>query len=357
VTRARGPLAALIAAALAAALFMVPISPAWIEGRYANGIYAVLADTFVPLANAAPFAVGDLLVALVGLGFIGFAIRRVRRGGRFAIVAVLLGLVTLGGALGIWFQVAWGLNYRRVPIAYRVAYDGSRVTDAAVAAFARTIVDDLNRTAPAAHREMARAGDADTTVLERDFLPVVARLGDTYRVRVSAPKTSLVLDRWFQIAGIGGMFDPFAYETVLNSAFLPFERPFALAHEWGHVAGFTAEGDANLIAALTCLRSHDPLIRYSGLFWIYGYLPGDVTARYAVSALVRADERAAQARFLRYYQPWIYSLQWRAYDVYLRANRVASGVRSYGEFTSLLVGTPRDAQGLPSTSRTDQARL
>jgi len=352
VTRARGPLAALIAVALAIALFTAPISAAWIERGYANGIYAALATTLVPLVNALPFALGDVLIALVLLGFVGFAIRRARRGGRLATVAILLGLVTLGGALGIWFQGAWGLNYRRAPVAYRIAYDGSRVTDAAVAAFARAIVTDLNRTAPAAHREITRAGEADTAVLEADFLPVVARLGDTYRVRVSTPKTSFLLDRWFQIAGIGGMFDPFAYETILNSAFLPFERPFALAHEWGHVAGFTAEGDANLIAALTCLRSHDPLIHYSGLFWIYGYLPGDVTARYPLSARVRADEDAAQARFLRYYQPAIYSLQWRAYDTYLRANRVAGGVRSYGEFTSLLVGTPRDAQGLPSPSRT-----
>jgi hypothetical protein len=352
VIRARGAFAALIAAAGAVALFVVPISPAWIEHGYANGVYAAFATTSVPLVNALPFALGDLLIVLVLLGFIGFAIRRARRGGGLAIVAIVLGLVTLGGALGIWFQLAWGLNYRRVPVAYRVAYDGSRVTDAAVAAFTRAIAADLDRTAPAAHREIARAGQADPAVLESDFLPVVARLGDTYRVRVSTPKTSLVLDRWFQIAGIGGMFDPFAYETILNSAFLPFERPFAIAHEWGHVAGFTAEGDANLIAALTCLRSHDPLIHYSGLFWIYGYLPDDVTARYPVSATVRADEQAAQARFLRYYQPWIYRMQWRAYDTYLRANRVASGVRSYGEFTSLLVGTPRDAQGLPLPSRT-----
>jgi len=345
-------LVALLATALAYALFAAPIAPAWIERGYANGIYAALASTFVPLANALPFALGDLLIVVIVLGFAGFAIRRARRGGRLAIVEIALALIALGGALGIWFQCAWGLNYRRVTVAHRIAYDGARVTDASVAAFARTIAGDLNATAPAAHREIARAGEVDPAILESDFLPVVARLGDSYRVRTSRPKTSLLLDRWFAIAGIGGMFDPFAYETILNSAFLPFERPFALAHEWGHVAGFAAEGDANLIAALTCLRSHDPLIRYSGLFWIYGYLPGDVTAHLPLSALVRDDERNAEARFLRYYQPQLFSLQWHAYDTYLRANRVASGVRSYGEFTSLLVGTPRDAQGLPLASRT-----
>ncbi len=344
----RGPLVQLLVLATAIALWIAPIAPGWIERGYANGLYAALAKTFVPLVNRLPFALGDLLIALVVAGCAIFTVRCIRRGGRVAIVALPLGALTLAAGLGIWFQLAWGLNYRRVPIAGRVAYDGTRVTDAAVADFARRIVHDLNATAPAAHREMSQRANADDAVLESDFLPVVARLGDTYAVRVSTAKTSLLLDRWFAIAGIGGMFDPFAYETILNSAFLPFERPFALAHEWGHVAGFTAEGDANLIAALTCLRSRDPLIRYSGLVWSYGYLPGDIAARYPLSPLVRADEAAAQARFLRYYQPRLYTLQWRAYDVYLRANRVTAGVRSYGAFTSLLVGTPLDANGLPA---------
>jgi hypothetical protein len=350
VIRVRGalvPLLLLVAAAVV--LWSAPIDRGWIERGYANDIYAALATTFVPLIDRLPFAAGDVLIVGVAGGWLAFVISRARARGRRATVPILAGTLGLAAALAVWFQGAWGLNYRRVPIAGRVDYERTRVTDAAVAAYARTLVAGLNATAPAAHAEMQRAPQVDEATLERDFQPVVARLGDTYPVRVSEPKTSLLLDRWFAIAGIGGMFDPFAYETILNSEFLPFERPFALAHEWGHVAGFTAEGDANLIAALTCLRSHDPLIHYSGLIWTYDYFPRDVVQAYRLSRLVQDDQRSAQARFLQHYDPRVYALQWKAYDTYLRANRVASGVRSYGEFTALLVGTPLDAQGLPRT--------
>ena len=39
---------------------------------------------------------------------------------------------------------------------------------------------------------------------------------------------------------------------------------------------------------------------------------------------------------------------WRAYDTYLRAQRVESGVRNYGEVVRLLVGTRFEAGWRPA---------
>ena len=50
------------------------------------------------------------------------------------------------------------------------------------------------------------------------------------------------------------MTDPFFLETLVASDLLPFERPFVVAHEWAHLAGFTDEGEANFVGWLTCLR-------------------------------------------------------------------------------------------------------
>jgi len=111
--------------------------------------------------------------------------------------------------------------------------------------------------------------------------------------------------------------------------------------------GFGDESDANLIGALTCLRSGNPLIRYSGLFWTYGFLPQSERDKLPVSKLVYADLVASRNRFLRHYNPQLYSIQWFTYDKYLRANRVRGGVVSYSLFVDLRVGTPMDADGLP----------
>jgi hypothetical protein len=333
---------------LAILLQLVALPPGWIERDYANGAYAALARTFVPLANDVPFSVGDVLLIAIVLGLLAYWIvvwrtgsgsRRVRFARALLRTAATLALILL------WFDAAWALNYRRVPIAQRVAFDPARVTPRAVARFAASIVAGLNASAPAAHAEHPTEAALEAR-LATAFAPVVRRLGDRYDVEVSRPKRT-VFDWWFGMAGIGGMWDPFAYETLLNADFLFFERPFALAHEWGHVAGFGDEGDANLIAALTTLRSRDPLIHYSGLFWAYGFLPEAARRSLRLSPLVAADLGAARQRFLRRYNPRIYDLQWSMYDKYLRANRVPRGVVSYSLFVQVLVGTPLDHDGLP----------
>jgi hypothetical protein len=342
--------------AVAAVLQIAALPGRWIEDDYANGIYAGLARTFVPIANVVPFTVGDVIFMAIVLGVIAYWIAgwRAGRGAWHARAAALaLRTAAVVACILIWFDAAWALNYRRSPIVRRVAFDRARVTPGDVAAFGARIVAELNATAPSAHARHDTEAEMEGA-LAGAFEPVVRRLGDRYDVIVSRPKTT-IFDWWFGMAGIGGQWDPFAYETVLNAQFLPFERPFALAHEWGHVAGFGDESDANLIAALTTMRAKDPFIRYSGLFWAYGFLP-DADRRAAhLSPLVKADLAAARRRFFRTYNPRLYSLQWYVYDKYLRANRVTAGVVSYSLFVQVLVGTPLDRDGLPVT-RTAPAR-
>jgi hypothetical protein len=335
--------------ALAAVLQLAPLPAGWIEGTYANGIYATLERTCVPLANRLPFTLGDVLLLALAVGLLvgGVTIARrpeprARRWGRLA----ARGTATIA-LIAIWFNLAWALNYRRDPIIDRVVFDAARVDPRGVHALATRIVTQLDATAPQAHAERISEAQLEAT-LAQAYAPVMRRLGDRYAIILSRPKTTL-FDRWFELAGIGGTWDPFAYETILNAEFLPFERPFALAHEWGHVGGFGNEGDANLIAALTTLRSRDPLIRYSGLFWAFGFLPEDDRRTAALSPLVRADLDAAEHRFLRWYNPRLFSFQWFVYDKYLRANRVERGVVSYSQFVQMLVGMTLDADGLPVT--------
>ena len=333
---------AFVLAALAAA---APLPRPFVELVYANGIFAAMNRAFVPLTDRVPFAVADaeLVLALAALAIWWVrALRRTPRAGRkrklLALATHTAGWLAAGVVL---FELLWGWNYRRPTVVTRIAYDKTRVTDAAVAAFSQRIVDTLNGDVAAAHAETL-----DRAKLEAAFQPVVARLGDQWDVALTAPKATM-FDPYYQAAGIGGQYSPFSFETLLNTSFLPFEVPRALAHEWAHVAGFNDEGDANFIGTLTCLRSGDPLIRYSGAFWTYGDLPLAQRRRLKLDPRVIADFRASRERFLRHYKPQIFAVQWRMYDKFLRTSGVKGGVASYGYFLRLLVGTPMDEQGLP----------
>jgi hypothetical protein len=334
-----------IALVLAWVITSAPLPRGWIENGYANGLFAAMNRAFVPLSDRVPFALGDLeaLLALAALAVWWVrALRRASPKRKRATVLALLARTAGWAALGVvLFELLWGLNYRRETVSARVAYDPARVTDAAVARFSERIVQILNDNVAAAHAETL-----DRAKLRAAFEPVVARLGDRWNVAVSIPKTTL-LQPYYEAAGIGGQYQPFGFETLLNASFLTVEAPRAIAHEWAHVAGFTDEGDANYIGTLACLRSSDPLIRYSGAFWTYGELPEAQRRRLHLDPRVIADFQASRDRFLRNYKPQIFAFQWNFYDRFLRANHVAGGVASYGFFLRLLVGTPVDDGGLP----------
>jgi hypothetical protein len=334
-----------LAIALAIAAATAPLSPGFIENGYANGFFAALNQALAPLSNVVPFAVGDLqAIAAIALLLFGWirTLRRAPRGRRGRTVLALLAHTAgwLAVAL-IAFEVLWGWNYRRETVAARISFDERRVNPASVAAFSERIVGILNGDVVAAHAE-----SLDRAKLRDAFAPIVARLGDRWDVAVTVPKRTM-LQPYYEAAGIGGMYQPFGFETLLNTSFLPFEVPRALAHEWSHAAGFTDEGDANYIGTLACLRSADPLIRYSGAFWTYFDLPESERRRRPLDPRVVADFNASRERFLRHYMPQVFAIQWRFYDSYLRTSGVRGGVASYGHFLQLLVGTELDSNGLP----------
>ncbi len=334
-----------LALVVAWAVSSAPLPRGWLEHGYANGTFAALNRALVPLTDRVPFALSDLQGALALGALVVWwvrALRRAPRGRKGRTMLALLAHTAGCAAVGIvLFGLAWGLNYRRTTVVARVEYSEARVTADAVARFSERIVATLNANVVAAHGETL-----DRAKLRAAFEPLVRRLGDDWDVAVSVPKTT-VLQPYYDAAGIGGQYSPFSFETLLNASFLPFEEPRALAHEWAHVGGFTNEGDANYIGTLACLRSDDPLIRYSGAFWTYGELPEAQRRRLKLDPRVRADFQASRERFLRRYKPRIFAMQWRFYDRFLRSNGVAGGVASYGFFLKLLVGTPLDDQGLP----------
>jgi hypothetical protein len=140
------------------------------------------------------------------------------------------------------------------------------------------------------------------------------------------------------------MTDPFFLETLVASDLLPFERPFVIAHEWSHLAGFADEGEANFIGWLTCVRGPVPA-QYSGWLSLYAELIGglsrhdrqEVAARLAAGP--REDLRALADRLTRNVNPTVSAAGWRVYDQYLKANRVEDGAASYARVVRLALGT------------------
>ena len=122
-----------------------------------------------------------------------------------------------------------------------------------------------------------------------------------------------------------------------------FERPFIVAHEWSHLAGFADEAEANFVGWLTCLRGSEA-DQYSGWLFLYSEVSSGLSARdrAAVAAVLNAgpreDLRAIARRLAQEVNPRVSAAGWRVYDSYLKANRIQAGTASYDEVVRLVLG-------------------
>jgi hypothetical protein len=329
-----------ILAAVAVAAALVPIPPELVERWYSRGVYPVLQRALTPASSAMPFALLDVVVPVAVAAWILFVIRRWRRHGAAAgLRGAAVSAVTATSILYLVFFALWGLNYRRLTLEAKLAYDPTRVTRDAIRGLAETAVERLNTL-----RAPGNAPSADREALAAAFARTQRHLGAA-RTAVPAPPKRSMFSWYLRSAGIDGMMNPFFLEIILNPDVLPVERPFSLAHEWAHLAGYANESEANFVAWLTCLDA-DGAAQYSG--WIEAF-------RYAVVSLalprdewralhqrlapeVLGDLRAINERLGRA-DPAVSGFARHVYDSYLRSQGVEEGIASYGAMLRLMVGT------------------
>jgi hypothetical protein len=131
----------------------------------------------------------------------------------------------------------WGLNYRRLPVTSGLDFDSARVTPASVDALGTRTVAELNRLHARAHAALpAEPTLAAVRVrLAPAFAEAQRAIGSAHLATPGRPKWSVV-SPFFRLAGVDGMVNPLGLEVLVNPELLPIERPFVVAHEWGHLA-------------------------------------------------------------------------------------------------------------------------
>ncbi len=340
-------MAAPVVALLAA---LVPI-PAWIvDSFYSRDMYPWLQRLMTSATNILPFALLDVILIVLALAVLRRIYRLIhvarQRSAIDATWEAVRRVIRAASILVILFLWSWGFNYRRLPLESAVPGGVSRPTvdalklafsdSAALAARLRPLVQPEGRFHSIA-LELRDPINAALRTLSREPLQTMGE-----------PKFSLVLSPFFTWSGVTGMMNPLGLETIVLPELLPFERPFVVAHEWGHLSGHADEAEANAIGWLACLKG-DPTLAYSGSLYLIeesgGALPEavvqELTAK--LDPGVRADLEAIAQR-MQQQRPAVQRTASRVYGGYLRANRVADGTASYSRALDLILSPPfRDA--------------
>ncbi|MGA9770804.1 MAG: DUF3810 domain-containing protein [Blastocatellia bacterium] len=335
---------------IVALVFAVVRFPAhFIERFYSNGIYPLFQTALTPLTNLFPFAVIDVLSIALGVALPAWWITRIARAGRGRLrrtaASLFFHTLVIAAVIFISFQLLWGFNYEREPLVSKLDYDEQRLSVDSLRELTRQTIERLN----IEYAEARGGAEPDETVwrrqLHESLNEAVRQLGNRRPIAAAIPKRSL-LNFYLAAAGIEGFVSPFGHEVILNREALPFERPFLLAHEWSHLAGFADESEANFVGLLACLQSDAALLRYSGLLALYQYtpaLPADEakqsTPMPRLLPEIREDLKAVSEREARHKSEAVSRAQWAMYDRFLKASGVEAGVASYSQLVRLVLGT------------------
>ncbi len=330
---------------LAAVLLLsAPWPPALIDTVYSRGLYRWGQSMLTTISNLTPWTWFDVIVAAA----VVFAVRRLivlvrsGRGGNWGAAAsegARRALRAAGYGL-LAFLLCWGLNYRRTPLMTVLA--PTPVPTATVDDLRQLAIDASSlaaRTRPSARRQLLGYDDI-ATILPVPFNQALARVGRPRLAVTGYPKYTMFTP-FFTRAGVTGMVDPFALESLVHPDLLPFERPFVLAHEWGHLAGFADEAEASAIGWSACMSGGDPLV-YSASMYLLVEAGGALPRRMWQDVLTQTDSGVrddldALAARLKLIQPAVQATSFRVYDRYLKANSVEDGVRSYSRALQLIL--------------------
>ena len=173
------------------------------------------------------------------------------------------------------------------------------------------------------------------------------KLGQRYsRLSGHYPFPKPILNTWLlSVQQTTGVYSPFTVEANYNRDIAYYDIPFTICHELSHLRGYMQEEEANFIGVLATIGADDLYFNYSGYVsaWVY-----------AGNALARVDSTAFATLYSRINartrQDMLYNnAYWQQFegkpaeaheqlnDAYLKIQGQATGVRSYGHVTDLML--------------------
>jgi hypothetical protein len=333
--------------------------PDAVERLYARRVYPTVARIVSVATGWMPFSLAEVLLLAAVLALVvafAFVIVRARwrRWSAAGVVTGALRALALAAIAVLVFDVMWGFNYDRAPVAVLLRYELAPGPAADLAALSADLLVQA-----AALREGLPEDGAGVLRLTDGRRGAVGRAGRGYEAvevahrlpvpLLSAPPKLVLLSPVMSYLGIGGIFIPFTGEANVNATLPDWEIPFTAAHELAHQRGYAREEEANFVGYLACRAHRDRDFQYSGTFR---------AALYALSALARADREsygrlrgqltgplgrdlAALAAWQRRYESRLGDVQERVNDAYLKTQGQKDGVQSYGRMVDLLLAERR----------------
>lgn len=255
-------------------------------------------------------------------------------------------IVSIGYFMFIAF---WGLNYYRQPLAVTLGYTVAPQSVANLTKLCTELAADANK-----FRAEVKQGPAGHEVLEvskqqeLDKVPLAyEKLSKEFpgiKARFARPKPVL-LSREMSYTDIEGIFIPFTMEPNVNVDMPDSGLLSAACHEAAHAQGFAREDEANFLSYLSCMASGDPELEYSGTLLALTTSMNSL-ATYNSDAYNQIASTYSQgvcndmnyeSSYWAQFEGPVAETETQVNNAYLKSNKQADGVQSYGRMVDLLL--------------------
>lgn len=368
---------------MATALSFVPHT---VETFYSQGVGQWAGRTLSSVSGMVRFSVVEFAIVMLVLWLLtpgAIALVHVARGRRRLSNAVVSGALRSASAAGIVvtaFYLLWGLNYSRPDLLTRLGWDPlpekpgagtwSSIDEKELARLCSELVDMTNFSyieatgttdagVPSMPRVSLAAMDA---ALDDGFERVTAELGlHSSFAKRRGPAKPVLSSGFLSALGIAGFYFPYTGEANFNQHAPLCQQLHTIAHEKAHQRGITGEDEANFLGFLACAYSTDAFTRYSGYLFAQRQLMTELVLRNRETAAILLQRRLPGVQrdmdwhrsFWDTYRGTPRSISVAMNNVYLKANHVNGGLRSYHRSAQLLIVFARQKGGtcLVQTSR------
>lgn len=363
-TKRRLYLLALLLDLLALAANQLAARSSAFANAYSHYVYRVLSLGIGSVTGLLPFSVVELLLyatlLFVLFDFVKQLRRAIRAGAARPLRRFLGHLFLILSALLVLYVFLCGINYHRTSFSQEAGLSvtlgehGTVYDEADLIALCDYLVTEINATEAQLDvpfigqtMETPKASAAWLWHAGRTGQRAMEKLGQRYsRLSGHYPFPKPILNTWLlSVQQTTGVYSPFTVEANYNRDIAYYDIPFTICHELSHLRGYMQEEEANFIGVLATIGADDLYFNYSGYVsaWVY-----------AGNALARIDSTAFATLYgrinARTRQDMLYNnAYWKQFegkpaeaheqlnDAYLKMQGQATGVRSYGHVTDLML--------------------
>lgn len=254
----------------------------------------------------------------------------------------------------VWFYLAWGLNYSQPRLLQRMNIKPVEYTQTTFNRFIDKYVKELNE-AYILWQKNPNCKNELKVIVKEEIPNIYSCLSDSLQIHSPQhsflrPKT-MIFSNFIASVGVSGYMGPFFSEFHLNSNLLPIDYPAVYAHEMAHLLGISSEAEANFYAYQICTRSKNVSIRFSGYFFVMGYVLRNARMvmtdmqfdrlKKMINPRIKRLYNYHHYYWTALYSPTLGAIQNKLYELYLKGNKIENGQKNYSQVVGLLISYER----------------